>query len=322
MVKYFLMDCFIIFVGMTPISIPEGLADTEQWQDPYVHLYYSSKEISRNNRISVHGHLFSFVLEGAKEVHFQEETVKVQSGQALLIGSGHCLMTDRASAQMHYRTMLLFFTDSRLKGIIAKYKNLFWAPGAAGTASSTAPTANAAAAPTVAAALAPRKSCFLLDQDNYVQHIMSGLTQAHSAEAGVQANLLPLLLEELIVYLAHQHPQSFAAFVCGLQGYALDNPLTMVVENNMFNNLSLEELAFLCHMSLSTFKRKFEQAYGMPPIRWFHERRMERAAILLKQQQRKASEIHEELGYENLSSFIQAFKKEYGMTPKTYQGQV
>jgi AraC-like DNA-binding protein len=321
---------------MTPISIPEGLAGTEQWQDPYVHLYYSSKEISRNNRISVHGHLFSFVLEGAKEVHFQEETVKVQSGQALLIGSGHCLMTDRASAQMHYRTMLLFFTDSRLKGIIAKYKNLFGQPGGAGTAPNaesapteaaapnveSAPRIGAAAAAAPAPAPAPRKSCFLLDQDNYVQHIMSGLMQAHKAEQEVQANLLPLLLEELIVYLAHQHPPSFAAFVCGLQGRALDNPLTMVVENNMFNNLSLEELAFLCHMSLSTFKRKFELAYGMSPIRWFHERRMERAALLLRQQQRTATEIHEELGYENLSSFIQAFKKEYGMTPKTYQGQV
>jgi AraC-like DNA-binding protein len=283
---------------MMPISIPEKLARAEQWQDPFVYFHYSSEEITRKNRISIYGHLFSFILEGEKEVHFQEEKVKVHTGQALLIGAGNCLMTDRASAQMHYRTMLLFFSDARLKAIVGKYKSLF------GTH----------AAPT------PRKPCFLLDQDAYVQHIMSGLRQAHEAGDEAKCNLLPLLLEELIVYLAHQHPQAFAAFVGGLQGAAMDNPMTHVVENNIFSNLTLEELAFLCHMSLSTFKRKFEQAYGMPPIRWFHERRMERAALMLRQQQRSATEIHEELGYENLSSFIQAFKKEYGVTPKAYQG--
>jgi AraC-like DNA-binding protein len=46
---------------------------------------------------------------------------------------------------------------------------------------------------------------------------------------------------------------------------------------------------------------------------------MEKAAQLLKQNGHKASDIYYELGYQNLSSFIQSFKQVHGITPKQYQ---
>lgn len=81
----------------------------------------------------------------------------------------------------------------------------------------------------------------------------------------------------------------------------------------------VEELAFLYHMSLSTFKRRFAQLYGTSPQRWLQERRMEKAAQLLRQADRNVSELSDELGYEHLSSFIHFFKQFYGVTPKQYQ---
>lgn len=72
-------------------------------------------------------------------------------------------------------------------------------------------------------------------------------------------------------------------------------------------------------MSLSTFKRRFAGLYGTSPSRWLLARRMEQAAVLLRQADRNVSELSDELGYENLSSFIQAFKQFHGVTPKQYQ---
>jgi AraC-like DNA-binding protein len=72
-------------------------------------------------------------------------------------------------------------------------------------------------------------------------------------------------------------------------------------------------------MSLSTFKRRFARLYGNSPNRWLLEKRMEMAAEMLRKSDCKASEIFSELGYENLSSFIQSFKQIYGVTPKQYQ---
>jgi len=46
---------------------------------------------------------------------------------------------------------------------------------------------------------------------------------------------------------------------------------------------------------------------------------MQRAADMLKQKDVNASEIYNDLGYENLSGFVQSFKQIYGVTPKQYQ---
>nr|WP_283770027.1 AraC family transcriptional regulator [Mucilaginibacter sp. Bleaf8] len=46
---------------------------------------------------------------------------------------------------------------------------------------------------------------------------------------------------------------------------------------------------------------------------------MEKAAPMLRNTGLNSSEIYLDLGYENLSSFIQSFKQVYGMKPKQYQ---
>ena len=83
--------------------------------------------------------------------------------------------------------------------------------------------------------------------------------------------------------------------------------------------MTVEEMAFLCHMSLSTFKRRFAIIYGTSPNKWLLEKKMQKAAQLLKQGDFKVNELYFELGYENLSSFIHSFKLFHGVTPKQFQ---
>jgi AraC-like DNA-binding protein len=59
-------------------------------------------------------------------------------------------------------------------------------------------------------------------------------------------------------------------------------------------------------MSVSTFKRNFDKEFQTSPIRWFQEKRLEHAAYLL--QTKKMRLMYEEIGFENLSSFVQAYK--------------
>ena len=80
------------------------------------------------------------------------------------------------------------------------------------------------------------------------------------------------------------------------------------------SNLTVPELAFLCHMSVSSFKRHFHEAFGMAPGRYLHARRMERAKAMLARKLRP-SEIHLDLGYESLAAFSTAFKKHFGVAP-------
>ena len=91
------------------------------------------------------------------------------------------------------------------------------------------------------------------------------------------------------------------------------------IESNRLNKLTIKELSFLSNMSVSTFKREFEKNFHSSPSKWFQDKRLEHAAFLLKNSSKRSSDIFEDIGYENLSNFIQAFKIKFGVTPKQYQ---
>ena len=140
-----------------------------------------------------------------------------------------------------------------------------------------------------------------------------------SHPCGTPEKFRQLKLEELLVYLMEKEGPEIIQFFMRPRLSAQDLNFKQVIEGHTEDKLSLEELAFLCHMSLSTFKRKFKIHYGMPPSRWFQKKRLQQAKYLLGIEKHTPSEIYYEVGFENLSSFSQAFKKEYGLTPKQYQ---
>jgi AraC-like DNA-binding protein len=59
-------------------------------------------------------------------------------------------------------------------------------------------------------------------------------------------------------------------------------------------------------MSVSTFKRNFEE-FQTSPFDGF-KKRLEHT-YLLQTKKMRASDVYEEIGFENLSSFVQAYKK-------------
>jgi len=289
---------FYNFVGMSVFNIPSDFLTATEAPEFLVYPYQSTAEATTKSRIIITSHLFSFVQEGEKEVYFNDQSVLCGNEVALLMASGNCLMTERASPEKHYRSLLFFFSEARLSALKGKYPDLF-----------------------PSRVIQPGKACFVIRQDDFVRPFVASLQHVPGNTPDLAASIWQLKFEEMMLYLAHTYPATFPDFIAALRAEQPDSLVKRVVDNNINSHLTLDELAFLCHMSLSTFKRKFESLYSMPPIRWFHEKRMQQAAHMLRYQNLKASEIHEDLGYENLSSFIQAFKKEFGVTPKAYQEQ-
>lgn len=93
------------------------------------------------------------------------------------------------------------------------------------------------------------------------------------------------------------------------------------METNIVSNVSVEELAFLCNISLSGFKRHFLRIYGTSPSKWILQRRMEIARELLQHYHGKPSEVYHKVGYANHSSFTKSFKQMFGVTPKEFQAE-
>ena len=81
-------------------------------------------------------------------------------------------------------------------------------------------------------------------------------------------------------------------------------------------------IAFLCkQFSLSpTFlKEGFRRTYGMPIHSFLVQQRLRRAQELICTTRMPIQQIAQAVGYEGMSQFNAAFKREYGMTPGQYR---
>jgi AraC-like DNA-binding protein len=95
--------------------------------------------------------------------------------------------------------------------------------------------------------------------------------------------------------------------------YKID--LSSFMEKNFMFNMPLEKFGYLTGRSLTTFKRDFHKIYSITPQRWLTQKRLELAHYQLAEKNRKPVEVYLETGFENLSHFSFAFKKQFGLTP-------
>ncbi len=80
-------------------------------------------------------------------------------------------------------------------------------------------------------------------------------------------------------------------------------------------NISLRRFAYLTGRSLSVFKRDFKAIFNDTPSRWLVKKRLQEAYFLMNTKKQKPSDIYLALGFESLSHFSVAFKRQFGLTP-------
>jgi AraC-like DNA-binding protein len=277
---------------MKTITLPDELR-----LDSSLHIeiydYESSQEISKQ-QIILNKNTFSFLQEGTKEVFFDNSSYSINNAQFLLMKSGHCLMTEKLSTlHKNYRSVLLFFSNESVLKFIRKFE-----------LSSTDCTTYF--------------STYSFEYDSFIKTFVKSILDISKLSTSIQKNILDAKFDEIMLYLIEVRGVDFL--------YSLINnsdnqtqKFFQIIESNTLNKLTLKELSFLSNMSVSTFKREFEKHFHSSPSKWFQEKRLEHSAFLLKNKSIRPSDIFEEIGYENLSNFIQAFKTKFGVTPKQYQ---
>lgn len=276
---------------MNIIKLPDSL-NLEKSETIQVYDYCSSKETSKQ-QIILNQNTFSFLIEGNKEVIFDNLDLSIDNRKFLIMKSGHCLMTEKLSKIKNYRSILLFFTNETLSKFIQKFglnnikKDEY-------------------------------KSVYSFEYDKFIKRFVDSLIDVSKLSKTVQKKIIEVKFEEIMLYLIELHGTDILYSLRSNNDNLTQN-FTRTVDSNQLKKLTLKELAFLCNMSVSTFKRKFEKNYSESPIKWFQNKRLEHAYYLLNQKHKKSSEIYFEVGYENLSSFIQAYKSKYNKTPKQHQ---
>jgi AraC-like DNA-binding protein len=274
------------------INLPDNLTVKDSFSVE-VFDYQSSKENFRQ-MVSLQQNTFSFLLEGRKEVFSNKTTVSIDESSFLLMKRGNCLMTERLPNSLdNYRSILFFFSNQTLINFIQKHQiNFVQGEG--------------------------HESIYSFEYDDFLRTFVNGLIEINHLDADTQVKLLEVKFEELMIYLEVTRGVDFIFSLIAKQNSQFQHFME-IVETNKLNKLSVKELSFLSNMSVSTFKREFEKNFHSSPSRWFQEKRLDHSAYLLKNNSIRPSDIFEEIGYETLSNFIQAFKAKFGYTPKQYQ---
>jgi AraC-like DNA-binding protein len=258
-----------------------------------VYDYESTKEISKQ-QILLNKNTFSFLQEGKKEVFFDNSSFAIDDSQFLLMKSGHCLMTENLSNNAaYYRSVLFFFSNEDVLKFLRKFE---LNPTGSGKLYST----------------------YSFNYDSFIKRFVDSLLDISKLSTSIQKNILDAKFVEIMLYLVEFNGVSFLySIITNSDNHS--QRFIQTIESNQLNKLTIKELSFLSNMSVSTFKREFEKHFQSSPSKWFQEKRLDHSAFLLKDKSKRPSDIYEEIGYENLSNFIQAFKMKFGTTPKQYQ---
>jgi transcriptional regulator GlxA family with amidase domain len=91
------------------------------------------------------------------------------------------------------------------------------------------------------------------------------------------------------------------------------------MEATLQHGIQLRELADHLAVSERTLNRRFKQAVGLAPLEYLQRLRIEVAKQLLESKPIEFDEVSQRVGYGDVSTFRQLFKRKTGLTPREYQ---
>ncbi|MBV6442616.1 MAG: AraC family transcriptional regulator [Haliscomenobacteraceae bacterium CHB4] len=92
-----------------------------------------------------------------------------------------------------------------------------------------------------------------------------------------------------------------------------------IIEAHLYANLTLEELAELTKLSVSSFKREFRKIYRDSPGKYIRDKKLTKAAEMLHFTDLNISEIAFDCGFNDVTNFSVTFKEKYGNPPSIYR---
>lgn len=135
----------------------------------------------------------------------------------------------------------------------------------------------------------------------------------------VSDELLELKVKELILLLVQtKNAESVVSLFSELFTPQKVN-VKEIVNNHIFSQLSVEDLANLSNMSVSTFSRTFQKIFNDTPANYIKAKRLERAKELLSFSSLAISEIAFQTCFNDVAHFSRSFKSAYKRSPSEYR---
>ena len=127
------------------------------------------------------------------------------------------------------------------------------------------------------------------------------------------------LLEIILLRLLRREDFALSSAPEGPRGSRECDLVRRYIDNHFKENLTLDQLAGLVHVSKYHLSHAFQRSYGTSPISYLISRRIQESRFLLTETDHTLSQIARILGFSSLSYFSQSFRRLEGVSPMEYR---
>jgi AraC-like DNA-binding protein len=135
----------------------------------------------------------------------------------------------------------------------------------------------------------------------------------------VSDELLILKLKELIILLLQTENISSIQSLFVRLFAPRDYNFKEIINKHLLSNLTIDELAQLTNLSVSSFKREFKRLYNDSPAKLFKDHKLNHASNLLRLTDKRIGDIAYECGFNDQSHFTKSFLSKFGVTPSVFR---
>lgn len=250
-------------------------------------LYSCYHKVSRQGENFVPQHTISYQLAGSFVLTNGTETYTAEAGSLHLIRKNQLVKFTKCPPDYgDFESLNIYLNDDRLRMFAQEYHFL----------------ADHHLATTPLLAIEPTA---LLQQYFASIQVMMTTHNLHNQP------LVDLKIKELLLIVLEANPVLKDILFDFSNPQKID--LEAFMNQNYQFNVSLDRFAYLTGRSLATFKRDFAKLFNTTPHQWILQKRLHEAYYLIKEKGQTASNIYLDLGFEDLSHFSYAFKKQFGL---------
>ena len=255
-------------------------------------LFYSCySAVNRVHEQFVYEHALTFILEGSLDFYLGTRHLVYRQGDILLVRRNQLAKATKTPPEGggYFRSVSMHLSQELLRKFSIEYDMQASGPYRG-------------------------EGIVLLKQDDFSKSFVESLAPYMSADPGTpDASLVQLKVREALLLVLRLNP-----FLKDLL-FDFSEPGKIDLEEFMSQhftfNVEMKRFAYLTGRSLATFKRDFEKIFHTSPGRWLQQKRLTQAYYLIREKGKKPSDVYLEVGFEDLSHFSFAFKKEFGKAP-------
>ena len=284
---------------MKLFSLPDDIVKSKSQLESSILIYHYSSSANKLKEKSVlNRNAISLVIKGEKTMNFAEKTVFTNDKEIHLLSAGNCIASTNTGKTKHFESILIFFDNKELIDFFI---------------------ANADFIDRIRKNKPSETSGYIsIKKDSYITNYIHSLKIAIGKELDLSDKMKKIKLNEILLHLLEHHSSDFLQFKPPGSVSQLELKIRTVAEANILSNLSIQDMAFLCNLSVATFKRQFQKIFHAAPGAWMLERKINMAANMLKENKERPGEIWFKLGFATHTGFTKSFKKQFGCSPSHY----